>query len=225
PLALRAPSSSSSSFKLSLPQQAVLTLALLAVLVFSAQRIASSIAIRDVRGETSVGKGDLAVSFGNHLMALDAQDAKAWSAEGSALALAGKADEAYSAYQKSLELNPNYVESLAQMANLRIIQGKPGEALELCDKALSITPNYSGPIWTKGVSLFQLKRYEESAKSFENFLTYAPRDTQTYLNLGVCYIQLHRKADAVAAWKKAYEFDRSNTQALTYLKSQGVVLK
>jgi tetratricopeptide (TPR) repeat protein len=225
PLALRAPNSSTSSFKLSMWQQAVLTLAVLAVLILSTLRIASSIAIRDTRGETAAGKGDLAVTYGNRLIGLSGQDAKAWSAQGSALALAGKTDEAYAAYQKSLELNPNYVESLAQMANLRVAQGKPGEALELCDKALAITPNYSGPIWTKGVCLFQLKRYEESAKIFETFLTYAPRDSQTYLNLGVCYIQLHRKADAVAAWKKAYEFDRSNTQALDYLKSQGVMLK
>ncbi len=225
PLALRPSSSINSSYKLSMVQQAILTLSISIFLVLGVLAIAGSIAARDTRGETGAGKGELAVNFGDRWLALNPQNSKAWNAKGSALSLAGKPDEAYAAFQKSLELNPDYVESLTQMANIRVAQGKPGEALELCDKALAITPNYSSPIWTKGVSLFQLKRYEESAKAFESFLTYAPRDTQTYLNLGVCYIQLHRKADAVAAWKKAYEYDPSNIQALAYLKSQGVILK
>jgi tetratricopeptide (TPR) repeat protein len=225
PLALRAPSSASSSFKLSIPQQVVLALAILVFLVFGVHAIATSIATRDTRGETNAGKADIAVHYGARLIALSPQDPKAWNAQGAALALAGKLDDAYAAYQKSLDLNPNYVEDLAIMANLRVSQGRPADGLDLCDKALAITPNYAGPYWTRGVCLFQLKRYEESAKAFENFLVYMPNDAQTYLNLGVCYIQLHRKADAIAAWKKSYELNPNNAQALVYLKSQGVQVK
>ncbi|HXL73133.1 MAG TPA: tetratricopeptide repeat protein, partial [bacterium] len=158
--------------------------------------------------------------------ALSPQDPKAWSALGAALALGGKTDEdAYNAYQRSVDLNQNYVESLSAMANIRMNQGRFADASALCDKGLAITPNYAGLVWIRGVCLFQLKNYEESAKTFESFLTYAPNDAQTYLNLGVCYIQLHRKADAIAAWKKAYQLNPNNTIALVYLKSQGVVLK
>jgi hypothetical protein len=204
----------------------VLALSILVVLVLGVPPLAASIATRDTRGETNLNKTDLAVYFGKRLTALSPQDPKAWNALGAALALGGKTnDEAYDAYQKSLDLNPDFVENLSAMANLRMGQGRFPEALDLCDKALAITPNYSGLHWIRGVCLFQVKRYEESVKSFETFLTYAPNDAQTYLNLGVCYIQLHRRADAITSWEKAFQLNPNDQQALVYLKSQGVSLK
>jgi Flp pilus assembly protein TadD/O-antigen ligase len=226
PLALRAPVSNSSSFKLSTVQQIVLSLAVLIVLVLSAQMVAASISARNTRGETNLGKSELAVGFGKRLTGLSPQDPKAWNALGAALVLGGKTDDnAFDAYQKSTDLNPNYVESLSAMANIRVMQGRFADASALCDKGLAITPNYAGLVWIRGVCLFQIKNYEESAKTFENFLTYAPNDAQTYLNLGVCYIQLHRKVDAIKAWKMAYQLNPGDNIALAYLKSQGVVLK
>ncbi|GEM_PF-1973045 len=226
PLALRAPVSTTSYFKLSFIQQAVLALTILIVLVLGTQMVTVSIAARNTRGETNLGKAELGVSFAKRLTALSPQDPKAWSALGAGLALGGKTDDdAYDAYQKSLDLNPNYVESLSAMANIRMNQGRFADAFALCDKGLAITPNYGSLVWIRAVCLFQVKRYEESAKSFESFLTYAPNDAQTYLNLGVCYIDLHRKDDAIAAWKKAYQLTPNNTIALAYLKSQGVVPK
>jgi tetratricopeptide (TPR) repeat protein len=223
PLALR-PVSVSRSAILSSTQQGLLALGLLVVLVLSGHSIAVSVALRDTIGETNAGKKELAFQYGNRLTQLDAQNPKAWKTQASALALNQKMDEAYAAYDRALQLNPNDPETLAQMANLRIQQGKFAEGLDLSEKALAVTPNYYGPIWTKAVCLFQLKRYEESAKNFESFLGYAPIDAQTYLNLGVCYIQLHRKADAITAWKKSYQLDPSNTVSLAYLKSVGVKL-
>jgi O-antigen ligase len=226
PLALRSPVSASSSFKLSIIQKAVLSLVIIAVLVLSTQMVAASIAARRTRGETNLGKSELGVSFGKRLTALSPHDPKAWNALGAALALGGKTDDdACDAYQKSMDLNPNYVESLYAMANIRMNQGRFADASALCDQGLAITPNYSGLVWIRAVCLFQLKNYEESAKTFENFLTYVPNDAQAYLNLGVCYIQLHRKADAIEAWKKAYQLNPNDNIALAYLKSQGVVLK
>jgi O-antigen ligase/Flp pilus assembly protein TadD len=225
PLALRPPVSTHAAFKLSISQQAILALSLLVFLTLGLQSLAASIAIRNTRGETNLGKADMAVYFGKRLTALSPQDPKAWNALGAALALDGKNDEACDAYQKSADLNPNFVENLSAMGNIRVSQGRFTEALVLSERGLAITPNYAVLLWVRGVSLFQFKRYEESAKSFETFLTYAPNDSQTYLNLGVCYIQLNRKEDAINAWKKSYQLGPENQQALVYLKSQGVVLK
>ncbi len=209
---------------LSGPQQAFLALGLLVVLILGTQAIAASVAMRDTIGETNAGKKELALQFADRLTQLSEEDPKAWKARAAALALAEKNDDAYAAYEKTVQLDPNDVQSLAEMAIFMVKQGKFAEALDLSDRALAIAPNYFGPVWTRAVCLFQLKRYEESAKGFESFLAYAPNDAQTYLNVGVCYIQLHRKADAIAAWKKCYQLDPNNAQAALYLKSQGVKL-
>ena len=225
PLALRPTQAVSKESGLSVVQQSILALGLLVTLVLGARAIGASVAMRDTIGETNAGKVDLALQYGNRLTQLDPQSAKSWKAKGAALVLGKKLDDAYNAYAKAIELNPNDAEALAQMAILRVQQGNFAEGLTLSDRVLALTPNYFGPVWTRAVCLFQLKRYEESAKGFETFLTYAPNDAQTYLNLGVCYIQLHRKADAITAWKKCFELDPNNQQALVYLKSQGVKVK
>ncbi|HTC20349.1 MAG TPA: O-antigen ligase family protein [bacterium] len=203
-------------------QKVFLVLALLIPAIVGLRAVAASIAFRDTVGESSLGHGQLAAYYGGRLVSLSPVNPKAWNAYGKALEVAGQVEPAYQAYQKSLDLNPNYVENLLPMGQIRMNQGRLGEALALFQKAETITPNYSAPLWPMSVCLFQLKRYGESAKGFEEFLAYAPNDFQTYLDLGVCYMQLKRKEDAIAVWKKAYAVNPSDPQVVQYLKSLGV---
>jgi len=198
----------------------VLVVAVTALLGLRA--VGASIAFRDTVGESSLGNGPLAAKFGARLVSLSPLNPKAWNAYGKALEVAGQPDQAFAAYQKAVGLNPNYVENLVPMADIRLKQGRFQETVDFCRQALAVTPNYAAPLWPMAVGLFELKNYEESAKTFENYLVYAPNDFQTYLDLGVCYIQLKRKADAVQAWKKAYSLDPNDPQVVQYLKSVGV---
>jgi tetratricopeptide (TPR) repeat protein len=184
--------------------------------------VAASIAYRDAVGETSLGKGQNAEYFANRASILSPNNPKVWNACGAALNLAGKKDFAFQAYMKALSLNPQYVENFFDMANIRIQQENFLEALALSQKAESLVPNYIAPLWPEAVSLFQMGRYAESAKTFENYLVYAPNDFQTNLDLGVCYIKLKRKTDAIEAWKKANAINPGDSTVVQYLNSQGV---
>lgn len=208
-------------FALSGGRRVLLALVGLAVLGIGARALAASIAFRDTVGETSLGHSQLAVYYGGRLVGLSPRNPKAWNAYAAALETAGQAEQAFQAYGKSLDLNPRYVESLLDMAKIRLGQGKFGETVDLCRKAEAVTPNYAAPLWPMAIGLFELQRYDEAAKAFEQFSTYAPSDFQTYLNLGVCYIKLKRKADAVAAWKKAYALNPGDPQVAQYLKANG----
>ncbi len=222
PLALRPAALFHSGKAMTTIQKICLALAFLIPATIGLRALASSIAFRDTVGESSLGYGKWAAYYGGRLVSLSPLNPKVWNADGKALEVAGQIEPAYQAYQKSLELNPNFVENLLPMGQIRMNQGRLEEALSLFQNAEAITPNYFAPLWPMSVCLFQLKRYEESAKGFEAFLTYAPRDFQTYLNLGVCYIQLKRKEDAIAVWKKAYALNPSDPQVIQYLKSLGV---
>jgi O-antigen ligase/Flp pilus assembly protein TadD len=219
PLALRPAPSSGFQVIISTPSKIFLALALFIPALIGLRAVASSIAFRDTVGESSLGHGPLAAYYGGRLVSLSPLNPKAWNAYGKALEVAGQAEPAYQAYEKSLDLNPNYVENLLPMGQIRLNQGRLEEALALFQRAETITPNYIAPLWPMSVCLFQLKRYEESAKGFEQFLAYAPNDFQTFLNLGVCYMQLKRKGDAIAVWKKAYALNPGDPQVVQYLKS------
>ncbi len=221
PLALRKPSAPIFS-RVSTAQKAGLTLLVSLTAIAGLRTVGASIAFRDTMGESSAGHGQLAAYYGARLVSLSPLNPKAWNAYGKALDTEGKPEEAYLAYQKAVDLNPDYVENLLPMAEIRVQEGRFQEVVDLCQRALAVTPNYPAPLWPLAVGLFELKRYEESAKTFQDYLVYNPNDFQTYLDLGVCYIQLKRKADAVAAWKKAYALNPTDPQVAQYLKSQGV---
>ncbi len=222
PLGLRTVSAPRFAGPISATQKFFLALALLIPAVFGLKALAASIAFRDTVGESSLGHGKLAAYYGGRLVSLSSVNPKAWNAYGKALEVAGQNEAAYQAYEKSLNLNSNFVENLLSMGQIRENQGRPEEALALFQKAEITTPNYSALLWPMSVCLFQLKRYDESAKGFEEYLTYAPNDFQTFLNLGVCYMQLKRKGDALAVWKKAYTLNPNDPQVIFYLKSLGV---
>src|SRR5579871_759509 len=218
PLAVRkAPAAVSSPVRTG--QKVALALVVSVTALVGLRAVGASIAFRDTVGESSLGNGQLAAQFGARLVSLSPMNPKAWNADAKALELAGQPDPAFAAYQKAVELNPNYVENLVPMADLRLKQGRFQEAADLCRRALAVTPNYAAPLWPLAVSLFELKNYPESARAFENYLAYSPNDFQTCLDLGVCYIQLRRKADAIAAWKKAYSLNPNDPQVVQYLKS------
>lgn len=222
PLALKKVTSPIPTRDILVREKVLLALVVMVTALWGLRAVGASIAFRDTVGESNIGHGQLAVQYGSRLVSLSPLNPKAWNAYGKALEVGQQSDPAYQAYQKALDLNPNYVENLQPMANIRINQGRFDAAAQLCRQALAITPNYAAMLWPLAVSEFQLKHYDESAKAFESYLVYAPNDFQTYLNLGVCYIQLKRKADAIAAWKKAYSLNSNDPQVVRYLKSQGL---
>jgi tetratricopeptide (TPR) repeat protein len=198
---------------------------LLMVLGFGLRTVTSSIAFRDAVGETNISQHDpYAVHYGEKLVALSPFNPKAWTAYAKALESNGQTDQALTAYQKALDLNPNAVENLVSQANIYAQKGLFESAVVECQKAEAITPNYTGPILINAVALPQLKRYAEAAREFEKLTVYYPQNAMAYSNLGVCYIQLGCKNDAIDAWKKAYALNPNDPQVIQYLKANGVSL-
>ncbi len=197
---------------------------LLAVAGLGLRAVASSIAYRDTVGETSLGHGYYAARYGERLTALSSVNPKAWSAAAKALELAVQPDQAANAYRKVLELNPNAVEDWEALGSLHLRGGQAGQALEEFGRAVAIAPNYSSALWGKALALYQLNRFAEAAAEFEKLSGYFPKSPQVYSNLGVCYIQLGRKEQAVEAWRRAYDLDPRDPKIGAYLKANGAAL-
>lgn len=194
-------------------------LLLVPVSIIAVRELAVSVAYRDTVGETGLGHGDLAVSFGSRLVQLAPSDAKAWSAYAKALQSAGQASAAFDAYQRVLLMDPNAVEDLVAMADFELSQNHPQQAVELSKKALAIAPLYGGPLWPLAVGSFQLQDFAGAASTFERYIALSPNDYQPYLNLGVCYMRLGEREKAKAAWERAKALNPSDPQVELYLRS------
>ncbi|HET9870333.1 MAG TPA: O-antigen ligase family protein, partial [bacterium] len=85
--------------------------------------LAGTIAARDTAGENSLGHAQKAVYYAGRLTTLLPWSPKAWNLAGQALGQAGQGDAAAKAYERSLALNPGYVENFMALADLRARAG------------------------------------------------------------------------------------------------------
>jgi O-antigen ligase len=221
PLALRPTPVSDQSLRLSNLQGVVMGLALFMIAGVGLRAVGASIAYRNTAGETNLGNHEKAIYYGSRLVSLSPLNPKAWNMEGQALEQGGKSDAALQAFQKSLALNPDYVENLMEMADLKAKAGQLPEALGLAQSALALTPNFVGPLWVQAYCQYQLKQYPQAAASFRQFLGYAPQSPDAWTGLGVCDIHLGKKADAIQAWRKAHQLAPDNAQVIHFLKGAG----
>jgi adenylate cyclase len=77
-------------------------------------------------------------------------------------------ERALVALKRTVELDPNYADGHAFLANVLNYLGRAEEALGIIQTAIRINPRY--PFWyvhVKGQSLFLLERYEEAVPNFE----------------------------------------------------------
>jgi len=146
-------------------------------------------------------------------LALDARSGEAYNS------LAGINDErgdfegAEAAYQRALELNPNYAYAYNWYGELlRNRLARPEEALVLHRTGIELDP-LSAPMMAQvGWDLQFLGRYEESLAWFENAVELEPGYSESYVGLGRHYwIVLGRFDEAVVALRKAISLDPGRT--------------
>ncbi|MGH7740350.1 MAG: O-antigen ligase family protein [bacterium] len=222
PLALRSSPKAPTLPRVSPSRAWILGLLLLIGAGVGVRAVGASIAYRNTAGETLLGHGPQAARYANRLTGLAPYDAKAWSCAAHAFQLAGQGDNAYQAFQRSLDLNPDGVENLMAQADLKAKADQLPQALVLAQKALALAPNYVGPIWVEAYCQYQLKQYAPAAESFQTFLSYAPMSPDAWVGLGVCDIHLGKKKEAIAAWQKAHQLAPQNAQVIGFLKGVGV---
>jgi pentatricopeptide repeat protein len=120
-----------------------------------------------------------------------------------------------SLYEEGLKQDPksalllnNYGYSLAE----RGLQLQ--RTLEMAKQAITIEPENSAYLDTYGWILFKLKNYEEAAIYIEKSIASGKTSSVVHEHLGDVYEKLGQKEKAVELWKKAFEMDSKNENAI-----------
>jgi tetratricopeptide (TPR) repeat protein len=92
--------------------------------------------------------------------------AKAWNNMGLDLYAKGKYDEAVEAYDKAVEIDPEYAEAWYNKGGVLYLQGKYNEAIQAFDKAIEIDPQLLFTWEAKGNALKSLGRTAEANAAF-----------------------------------------------------------
>jgi adenylate cyclase len=138
-----------------------------------------------------------AVEMAEHALALDESVPQVHMALSSIHRRQRRFDDSVAAARRAIELDPNYADGYAQLANSLIYEGRPEEALKAIDTATRLNPR--NPFFFRqivGHAHFLSGRYDEAAAAFEKVLERNPHFISARLTLAAAYAHLGRIEEA-----------------------------
>ena len=124
----------------------------------------------------------------------------------------GYYEEALKAYDKAIELNPDYADAWvfkgAALDELgRYEEGRYEEALKAYDKAIELKPD-DAKVWhDKGGALCNLGRYEEALEAFDKAIELKQDYGRVWVHKAYAYSHMGDKRNALQSLSKAIELD------------------
>ncbi len=130
-------------------------------------------------------------------------DAETHNNLGTALAQAGKIEEAITQYAHALQIRPDYAEAHYNLGSALLQVGKNQEAIEHLEQALRIKPDYVEAHCNLGVALIQLGRLQEAMGHWEQALQIKPNYAEAHYNLGNALAEVGRVPEAIGQYEQA----------------------
>jgi tetratricopeptide (TPR) repeat protein len=105
--------------------------------------------------------------------------------------------------QESLLTKHDFFDALHLLAVVQSLLGKRELALASFDCALAVRPNHAEALSNRGVTLRDLKRFDEALASYDRALTIWPDHAEALSNRGLILHDLKRFAEALASYDRA----------------------
>ena len=115
----------------------------------------------------------------------------------------GKYELALVAFDKAIEIKPDYVEAWSNKGVTLGKLGKYDEAVKCFDEAIEIKPDYAEAWYNKGVALGKLGRHEEALKACDGAIKIKPDYAEAWFGKGAALGKLGRHEEALKAFDEA----------------------
>jgi len=165
-----------------------------------------------------------AQSLVDQAIANNPADKKAWKAKGDLgiRVMGGSDPKSSEAYNRSLEIDPNYVDALVGKGYMTMYSGydpkmSAESALPLFDRAIAIDPGSAEAWYNKGLAFVTMERYDDALSSLDQATRLDPRNVNYFIAKTIPLIRTNREAEAVAAAKQAYAINPDSLSVLTGL--------
>ena len=114
-------------------------------------------------------------------------------------------DDALAAYNRAVELRPEYAEAWNGKGDTLLALKRYEEARNAYDKAIQFQPDY-GEAWIgRGNALNSLQQYKEAINSFDKALEIKPDSLAAWNSRGNVQIKLQQYSEAIASFDKAVQ--------------------
>jgi predicted TPR repeat methyltransferase len=151
----------------------------------------------------------------------DPQQSVYYFSHGLALRSCGRLDEALTAYERSLQLNPGFAEAHNNRGNALKIMGRSDEALAAYECAIRLKPECALFHNNRGSVLIILGRLEEALAAYERAVEINPAFAEAHCSRGKCLSVSGRLSEAAEAFRLAMAHDPTLVDAKYYLAALG----
>ena len=122
-------------------------------------------------------------------------------------------DEAIAAYQKAIEINPEYATAYSNLGLAYRKKGMNDEAIGAYEKAIELNPQYTDAHNELGIAYYNKKMYDEAIAAYQKAIEINPEYATAYSNLGLAYRKKGMNDEAIGAYEKAIELNPQYTNA------------
>jgi len=128
--------------------------------------------------------------------------------KGIALYNQGKYVEAISAFDKAIEIDPQYAAAWCYKGFALDELGKHDEATKAYDKAIEIDPQYAAAAWfNKGYALNNQGKYVEAITAYDEAIRLDPNDANAWFGKGYALGNQGELNESIKAYDKTIEID------------------
>jgi Tfp pilus assembly protein PilF len=127
--------------------------------------------------------------------------------EGVKLRKDNEPDKALESFNRAVGIYPDYFQALAERGDLHVFQRKLTEAAADFERALKINQRYGPALRGAGYCKLEKREFAEAINDLEKSVTAQPDNANTYLLLGIAYLELDRREPARIALFKALSFN------------------
>lgn len=132
---------------------------------------------------------------------------------------------AYEDYIKALDIDPDNLGAINNIATVLDELGRREEALQYLFRAIKMDSSFNGPYVNIGFQYTKMGRHKEALEYFDKALTLDPDDGVTYNNKGYALYSLKRYDEALKSINKSMELYPGNSyayknRALVYLATK-----
>jgi tetratricopeptide (TPR) repeat protein len=147
----------------------------------------------------------------------------AYNGLGGALDADNQSEEALTAYQRCVEINPRYPEGQYNFGTALLNRGRLDEAVEHLNAALKWNPDYVAARNNLGKTLMMQGKLNQASSQFTTAIHSDPHNAPAYYDLGTVRMAQSRPGDAVAPFSKAIQlkpdyFDACGNLGIAYME-------
>jgi len=130
--------------------------------------------------------------------------------KGYSLTELGRLDEALDAYDRAIDMQPNYAWAWARKGRTLRLLNRYDEAITCYDKALAIQPHYAWAWKGKGIVLERMGAQDQALKAYQTATEIDPDDVWNWYNQADALQNMGRYDEAVALLKRALQLDSAH---------------